>query len=96
MWFNYYISRTQTGGSILGHPHTQWAHNVVFAAGMIRALRAGAREELDGATRGVVHAHWWFPSGLAAATAAINFLSPGDHVISTEHIYRGKLTGHVF
>ncbi|MBK6495443.1 MAG: glycosyltransferase family 4 protein [Gemmatimonadetes bacterium] len=35
-------------------------------AGMIRALRAGAREELDGATRGVVHAHWWFPSGLAA------------------------------
>lgn len=35
-------------------------------AGMIRALRSGAREELDGATRGVVHAHWWFPSGLAA------------------------------
>jgi glycosyltransferase involved in cell wall biosynthesis len=35
-------------------------------AGMIRALRNGAREELVGAARGVVHAHWWFPSGLAA------------------------------
>lgn len=35
-------------------------------AGMIRALRNGAREELAGASRGVVHAHWWFPSGLAA------------------------------
>ncbi len=35
-------------------------------AGMIRALRRGAREELHGSRRGVVHAHWWFPSGLAA------------------------------
>ncbi|MBL0180631.1 MAG: glycosyltransferase family 4 protein [Gemmatimonadetes bacterium] len=35
-------------------------------AGMIRSLRAGTREELEGAARGVVHAHWWFPSGLAA------------------------------
>jgi teichuronic acid biosynthesis glycosyltransferase TuaC len=33
---------------------------------MIRALRRGAMEELDGATQGIVHAHWWFPSGLAA------------------------------
>jgi glycosyltransferase involved in cell wall biosynthesis len=39
-------------------------------AGMIRALRAGAREELTGTTRGVVHAHWWFPAGLAAPTEA--------------------------
>lgn len=39
-------------------------------AGMIRALRAGAREELQGAARGVVHAHWWFPSGLAAPVDA--------------------------
>lgn len=35
-------------------------------AGMIRALRRGAREELEGADEAVVHAHWWIPSGLAA------------------------------
>lgn len=35
-------------------------------AGMIRALRAGAREELAGADGGLVHAHWWIPAGLAA------------------------------
>lgn len=35
-------------------------------AGMIRALRAGAREEVAGSARAVVHAHWWFPAGLAA------------------------------
>jgi glycosyltransferase involved in cell wall biosynthesis len=34
-------------------------------AGMIRALRRGAREWLAG-SRGVVHAHWWIPSGIAA------------------------------
>ncbi len=34
-------------------------------AGMIRALRRGAREWLAG-TRGVVHAHWWVPAGIAA------------------------------
>ncbi len=35
-------------------------------AGMIRALRAGARAEFVGSTRVLVHAHWWFPAGLAA------------------------------
>lgn len=35
-------------------------------AGMIRALRQGAREELAGAEQGLVHAHWWIPAGLAA------------------------------
>lgn len=40
LFFNWYISRTQIGGSILGHPHTQWAHNIVFGAGMIRAFLA--------------------------------------------------------
>jgi len=34
--------------------------------GLVRALRRGARAELAGATLGVVHAHWWFPAGLAA------------------------------
>jgi glycosyltransferase involved in cell wall biosynthesis len=33
--------------------------------GMIRALRRGARDWLAG-SRGVVHAHWWVPAGLAA------------------------------
>ncbi len=35
-------------------------------AGMIRALRAGADAALAGTVRGVVHAQWWFPAGLAA------------------------------
>lgn len=35
-------------------------------AGMIRALRAGAREMIADAPRSVVHAQWWFPAGLAA------------------------------
>jgi glycosyltransferase involved in cell wall biosynthesis len=35
-------------------------------SGMIRALRAGAEAELAGSQRGVVHAQWWFPAGLAA------------------------------
>ncbi|MEO5798680.1 MAG: glycosyltransferase [Gemmatimonadales bacterium] len=39
-------------------------------AGMIRALRKGAREELAGATDAVVHAHWWIPAGLAAPPEA--------------------------
>jgi glycosyltransferase involved in cell wall biosynthesis len=34
-------------------------------AGMVRALRRGAREWLAG-SRGVVHAHWWIPAGIAA------------------------------
>ena len=35
-------------------------------AALLRALRAGAREELAGAQGDVVaHAHWWFPAGLA-------------------------------
>ncbi len=34
-------------------------------AGMIRALRRGAREWLAG-SRGLVHAHWWIPAGIAA------------------------------
>lgn len=39
-----------------------------FAFNRLRAaLRAGAEQELDGATGdAVVHAHWWVPSGLAA------------------------------
>ncbi len=41
-------------------------------AGMIRALRRGAREELAGlpAGEGLVHAHWWIPAGLAAPPEA--------------------------
>lgn len=35
-------------------------------AGMIRALRTGARAELVGASEALVHAHWWMPAGLAA------------------------------
>lgn len=37
-------------------------------AGMIRALRRGAREELADLAAGssVVHAHWWIPAGLAS------------------------------
>ncbi|HET9134563.1 MAG TPA: glycosyltransferase [Gemmatimonadales bacterium] len=35
-------------------------------AGLIRAMRAAAREEADGVREVVVHAHWWIPSGLAA------------------------------
>lgn len=42
-------------------PQGLWA-----LAGMIRALRKGAREELAGADSAVVHAHWWIPAGLAA------------------------------
>lgn len=38
-------------------------------AGMIRALRAGAHEAIADAPRSVVHAQWWFPSGLAAPRA---------------------------
>lgn len=38
LFLNWYISRTQMGGSVLGHPHTQWAHNIVFGAGIIRAF----------------------------------------------------------
>ncbi len=44
--------------------------------GMVRALRAGVRAELDPVVRpgggrpvrrpAVIHAHWWFPAGLAA------------------------------
>lgn len=35
--------------------------------GMVRALRKGARVEAEGGSGPVVvHAHWWFPSGLAA------------------------------
>ncbi|HJS46932.1 MAG TPA: glycosyltransferase, partial [Gemmatimonadales bacterium] len=34
-------------------------------AGMVRALRRGAGRWLAG-TRGVVHAQWWVPAGLAA------------------------------
>lgn len=35
-------------------------------AGLLRALRAGARAEAAGASGGVVlHAHWWIPAGLA-------------------------------
>jgi len=38
-------------------------------AGMVRALRRGARAEASGATSPVlVHAHWWFPAGMAAPT----------------------------
>lgn len=40
LFLNWYVSRTQLGGSILGHPHTQWAHNIVFGAGIIRAFLA--------------------------------------------------------
>jgi glycosyltransferase involved in cell wall biosynthesis len=39
-------------------------------SGMIRALRGGAEAALAGTTRGVVHAQWWFPSGLAAPRTA--------------------------
>ncbi|MES2305820.1 MAG: glycosyltransferase [Gemmatimonadota bacterium] len=39
-------------------------------AGMIRALRKGAREELTGAAEALVHAHWWIPAGLAAPPEA--------------------------
>ena len=35
-------------------------------AGLIRALRNGAREELAGDPSAVLHAHWWIPAGLAA------------------------------
>jgi len=36
-------------------------------AGLLRALRRGARAEAAGAPgETVVHAHWWFPSGAAA------------------------------
>ena len=35
-------------------------------AGLIRALRRGAREELAGGESAVLHAHWWIPAGLAA------------------------------
>lgn len=31
-----------------------------------RALRDGARQELSGASQGVLHAHWWIPAGMAA------------------------------
>jgi glycosyltransferase involved in cell wall biosynthesis len=35
-------------------------------AGLVRALRAGARAELaDAPPDAVAHAHWWFPAGLA-------------------------------
>ncbi|NOT08325.1 MAG: glycosyltransferase family 4 protein [Gemmatimonadales bacterium] len=33
---------------------------------LVDSLRRGAREELRGATDAVIHAHWWFPAGLAA------------------------------
>ena len=33
---------------------------------MIRGLKAGARAAADGASEAVVHAHWWFPAGVAA------------------------------
>jgi glycosyltransferase involved in cell wall biosynthesis len=40
-------------------------------AGMIRALRNGAREELAGGPQdSVVHAHWWLPAGLATPEPA--------------------------
>ncbi len=36
-------------------------------AGLLRALRRGARAEAaNGKGRAVIHAHWWFPAGLAA------------------------------
>ncbi|HSE27389.1 MAG TPA: glycosyltransferase [Gemmatimonadales bacterium] len=44
----------------LSSPGAAWA-----LAGMIGALRRGAREWLAG-SRGVVHAHWWVPAGIAA------------------------------
>ena len=34
-------------------------------AGLVRAFRRAAAEELSGGD-GVIHAHWWFPAGLAA------------------------------
>lgn len=34
--------------------------------GMTRALNRGAREVLGTDQRGIVHAHWWVPAGLAA------------------------------
>jgi hypothetical protein len=40
-------------------------------AGMIRALRNGARQELAGTPQdSVVHAHWWLPAGLATPDPA--------------------------
>ena len=33
---------------------------------LIRAFRAGATAELAGADHAVLHAHWWFPAGVAA------------------------------
>jgi glycosyltransferase involved in cell wall biosynthesis len=35
-------------------------------AGLLRAMRAATRRALNGDRRAVVHAHWWFPAGLAA------------------------------
>ncbi len=34
--------------------------------GMLHAMRRAAREALNGERAAVVHAHWWFPAGLAA------------------------------
>ncbi|MEP6589715.1 MAG: glycosyltransferase [Gemmatimonadota bacterium] len=44
------------------------ARGLKALAGLIRALRRGAREELDGTAsdQGIVHAHWWMPAGLAS------------------------------
>jgi len=40
-------------------------------AALIRALRKGARSELSNATgEKVLHAHWWFPAGLALPAGA--------------------------
>ncbi len=38
----------------------------VALAGLLRSLRRGARAAAAGASDTVVHAHWWFPAGVAA------------------------------
>ncbi len=48
---------------------TSWRAKVALL-GMLRALRRAVRAQLDAAVRAgtpydIVHAHWWFPSGLA-------------------------------
>ena len=35
-------------------------------AGLLRAMRRAARRALNGERHAVVHAHWWFPAGVAA------------------------------
>ena len=45
-----------------------------------RALREGALEELAGAGEAVVHAHWWFPAGVAAPAAPLVITCHGTDV----------------